>query len=213
MMAFPSATLPKGNDWLYEVKWDGVRALCFLDGKKVRLIGRSGKPMEARYCGAIPIAQHLNAKNAVLDGEIVAFDANGVPSFAEIQPRIGARPQNVAALSKTNPSPSSLSIFFIWMVTTFDKSLYSTQARAQLAHFHRGRAALFHHFPEGENLLQAAREKGLEGVVAKSASSRYESKRSNSWLKNGSSGAAGVCYLWPYRGGAEVFWFARAWRL
>ena len=184
MMAFPSATLPKGPDWLYEVKWDGVRALCFLDQKKVRLIGRSGKSMEAQYPELSAVVQHLNAKTAVLDGEIVVFDAKGIPSFAEIQPRIGARPQNVAALSKTNPV--MFFAFDLLYLDGYDLRQVALVERKRMLSSRISAAGVLRyseHFPEGENLLQAARQKGLEGVVAKSASSKYESKRSNSWLK------------------------------
>jgi bifunctional non-homologous end joining protein LigD len=184
MMAFPSATLPKGPDWLYEVKWDGVRALCFLEGEKVRFVGRSGKSMEAQYPELSALAQHLNAKTAVLDGEIVAFDANGVPSFAEIQPRIGARPQNVAGLSKTNPA--TFFAFDLLYLDGYDLRQVALIERKRMLGSRISAGGVLRyseHFPEGEDLLQASREKGLEGVVAKSASSQYESKRSNSWLK------------------------------
>jgi bifunctional non-homologous end joining protein LigD len=184
MMAFSSASLPQGPDWLYEIKWDGVRALCFLEGKKVRLTGRSGKAMEAQYPELAGIAQQLNARTAVLDGEIVAFDAKGVPSFAEIQPRIGARPQNVNALSKTNPV--TFFAFDLVYLEGYDLRQVALIERKRMlsSRISAGGVLRFsEHFPEGENLLQAAREKGLEGVVAKSASSRYEFKRSASWIK------------------------------
>src|SRR5205814_9531913 len=175
---------PKGPDWLYEVKWDGVRALCFLDGKRVRLIGRSGKSMEAQYPELDAIAQYLNAKTAVLDGEIVAFDANGVPSFAEIQPRIGATAQNVIALSKTNPV--TFFAFDLLYLDGYDLRQVALIERKRMlgSRIRAGGVLRFsEHFAEGGPLLDAARDKGLEGVVAKSASSRYESKRSASWIK------------------------------
>src|SRR3954470_11825970 len=88
MMAISSATLPHGPDWLYEVKWDGVRALCFLNGKNVHAIGRSGRAIDGQYPEVAAIVDAFRGEHAILDGEIVAFDATGVPSFAEIQPRI-----------------------------------------------------------------------------------------------------------------------------
>src|SRR3954470_22381760 len=184
MMAFPSATLPKGPDWLYEVKWDGVRALCFLDGKRVRLIGRSGKSMEAQYPELDAIAQYLNAETAVLDGEIVAFEANGVPSFAEIQPRIGTTAKNVGSLSKTNPV--TFFAFDLLYLDGYDLREVALVERKRVlsSRISAGGALRYsEHFDDGGPLLDATREKGLEGVVAKSASSKYESKRSNSWLK------------------------------
>jgi len=184
MMAFASTSPPQGPDWIYEIKWDGVRAVCFLGSKKVRLIGRSGKAMEAQYPELATIPAQLKAISAVLDGEIVAFDANGVPSFAEIQPRIGARPQNVAALSNTNPV--TFFAFDLLYLDGYDLRQVALIERKRMLSSRvlpGGVVRYSEHFAEGDNLLQAAREKGLEGVVAKSASSRYESKRSNSWLK------------------------------
>src|SRR5437764_699975 len=95
MMAQSSSHVPKGPDWLFEVKWDGVRALCFVDGKKLNAIGRSGRGILETYPEFQDIAKSLNAKQALIDGEVVAFDEKGVPSFADIQPRIAANAQNV----------------------------------------------------------------------------------------------------------------------
>jgi len=184
MMAFASATLPQGPDWVYEVKWDGVRALCFVDGKKLKLVGRSGKVIDAQYPELAAIAEQLNAKTAVLDGEIVAFDKNGVPTFAEIQPRIGARQQNVTALSKTNPV--TFFAFDLLYLDGYDlRQVALIERKRMLGSRVRAGGVLRYsdHFADGAPLLEAAREKGLEGVVAKSASSRYESKRSASWVK------------------------------
>ena len=184
MMAFASASLPQGHDWVYEIKWDGVRAICYLDGKKVRLVGRSGKVVDAQYPELAAIAEQLNAKTAVLDGEIVAFDSNGVPTFAEIQPRIGARQQNVTALSKTNPV--TFFAFDLLYLDGYDlRQVALIERKRMLGSRIRAGGVLRYseHFADGAPLLEAAREKGLEGVVAKSASSRYESKRSSAWIK------------------------------
>src|SRR3954469_10798075 len=184
MMAFASATLPQGPDWVYEIKWDGVRALCFVDGKNVGLVGRSGKVVDAQYPELAGIAEQLNAKTAVLDGEVVAFDKNGGPTFAEIQPRIGARQQNVAALSKTNPV--TFFAFDLLYLDGYDlREVALIERKRMLGSRIRsvGGPPFSEPFAGGGPLLEAAREKGLEGVVAKSASSRYESKRSSSWIK------------------------------
>src|SRR5437868_10246710 len=184
MMAFASGTLPQGPDWVYEIKWDGVRAICYLEGKKVRLVGRSGKIVDAQYPELAAIAEQLNAKSAVLDGEIVAFDSNGVPSFAEIQPRIGARAQNVAALSKTNPV--TFFAFDLLYLDGYDFRQVALIERKRMlgSRIRAGGVLRFsEYFSDGGPLLDAARTKGLEGVVAKSASSRNESKRSAEWLK------------------------------
>jgi bifunctional non-homologous end joining protein LigD len=182
MMAISSSKLPQGLDWVYEVKWDGVRALCFVDGKKVRAIGRSGRPIEAQYPEIAAIAEQFRAEQAILDGEIVAFDENGIPSFAEIQPRIHGR--LTKALMESNPV--TFFAFDLLYVDGVDlRGVALTERRRELAARLRpgGSVRLSDQFVEGGPLLDAARERGLEGVVAKRATSNYESKRSDCWVK------------------------------
>lgn len=184
MMAFASSSLPVGPEWVYEVKWDGVRALAFVDGKKVTLVGRSGKVMDVQYPELEAITEQLSAKSAVLDGEIVAFDANGVPSFAEIQPRIGATAKSVGVVMKTNPV--TYFAFDLLYLDGYDLRQVSLLERKRLLASTLkpgGMVRTSEHFADGQQLLDAAREKGLEGVVAKNAASRYESKRSPAWVK------------------------------
>src|SRR5262249_2640216 len=115
---------------------------------------------------------------------IVAFDANGVPSFGEIQPRIGARPQSVGTLTQTNPV--TYFAFDLLYLDGFDLRRAALVDRKRLlsARMRAGKfARVSEHFVDGVALRDAAREKGLEGVVAKRAASSYESKRSSDWLK------------------------------
>lgn len=184
MMAFASGSLPTGPDWIYEVKWDGVRALAYLDNKKVRLVGRSGKVMDAQYPELTAIAERFDAQNAILDGEIVAFDPQGVPSFADIQPRIAATAKNVGALMKTNPV--TYFAFDLIYLDGYDLREVSLLERKRLLASRLrpgGVLRTSEHFADGRQLLDAARDRGLEGVVAKNASSRYETKRSPAWVK------------------------------
>jgi ATP-dependent DNA ligase len=84
--------LPEGERWLYEVKLDGYRALIVKDGERVRLVSRNEKDLTAAYPSATTAAKRLNADSAVVDGEIVAVDAQGRPSFQALQHR-GAHPR------------------------------------------------------------------------------------------------------------------------
>ncbi len=184
MMAFASSSLPTGPEWVYEVKWDGVRALAYVEGKSVRLVGRSGKVMDAQYPELVAIAEQLNTKSAVLDGEIVAFDAKGIPSFADIQPRISATPKSTSALMQTNPV--TYFAFDLLYLDGYDLRQVALLDRKRLLASQLRPGTLLRtseHFSDGRKLLEAAREKGLEGVVAKNASSQYESKRSPAWVK------------------------------
>ncbi len=90
-MATLASTLPVGDDWSYEVKWDGYRAQLVKDGPLVRLISRNLKDLTADYPHLPAAARTLTRVDAVVDGEIVALDEHGVPSFQALQHRSVAR--------------------------------------------------------------------------------------------------------------------------
>ncbi len=81
MLAAAADTLPVGRGWTYEIKWDGYRALAAKDGSSVRLISRNQKNLTADYPTVVSAVQSIREKRVLLDGEIVALDANGRPSF------------------------------------------------------------------------------------------------------------------------------------
>ncbi|HYX69283.1 MAG TPA: DNA ligase D [Terriglobales bacterium] len=185
MLATLADSLPEGAEWLYEVKWDGVRALCLLDHGKLRLLSRTGNAMEAQYPEFRGLGEQLTAKSAVLDGEIVAFDEQGRPSFARLQPRIMANPKNVPHLARTQPV--MLFAFDLLYLDGYDLR------EAPLAERQKALAAILkpsplvrlsdHFTGNGRELMEAARQNGLEGIVAKRALSRYEPRRSRDWVK------------------------------
>src|SRR4051812_27514590 len=184
MMANSSSHVPKGPDWIYEVKWDGVRGLCFINDKKIDVISRSGLQMIENYPEFDSVPASLNAKQVILDGEVVAFDSQGRPSFADIQPRIAANRLNVSARMKTNPV--TFFVFDLLYLDGYDVRAVPLLERKRLLasvmkpnNFMR----VSDHFTDGPQLLAAARVQGLEGIMAKVATSKYESKRSNCWIK------------------------------
>src|SRR5580765_2094275 len=81
MMAVSASALPEGEDWTYEVKWDGYRAQAVKNGATVSLASRNLKNITKQYPGVVRVAGLVRATSAVLDGEIVALDADGCPSF------------------------------------------------------------------------------------------------------------------------------------
>jgi DNA ligase D-like protein (predicted 3'-phosphoesterase) len=102
MLASIGESVPEGSDWVYELKWDGVRAICYVDAGKVRLVSRRGNNMDAQYPELKELPEFLFAQQAVLDGEIVVFDEQGRPDFGLLQPRMMAK-SNAAALARANP--------------------------------------------------------------------------------------------------------------
>src|SRR5260370_2440087 len=90
MLAKLTSKLPTPDDaWGFEFKWDGIRAIAFVDGGIVRLQSRTGENITPRYPEIHPIGRALGSRQGILDGHIVALDDNGRPSFEEIQQRIG----------------------------------------------------------------------------------------------------------------------------
>src|SRR5258708_1315008 len=185
MTAVLGNALPSGSDWLYEVKWDGYRALCFIEKGKVRMISRRAIAMEGQFPDiAQALAQSIKAESAIIDGEIVAFDENRVPSFQHLQNRVGFRR---SATMREKPQAMSFFAFDLIYLDGYDLRNAALVDRRQLlaSIIQPGETIKYsdHVAGKGAELLHAVREKGLEGIVAKQAQSRYESKRSPNWIK------------------------------
>ena len=185
MLAAIASHLPEGPDWLFELKWDGVRALCFLEKGAVRLLSRKGNRVEKQYPELANLGEHLAADTAILDGEIVALDPQGRPSFSLLQSRIGATPGAAVQLGRSHPA--NYFVFDLLYYNGYDlrQSPLEERKRILQAILRPNQTVRYsEHYPgSGRNLLKFAQEHELEGVVAKHAASRYESKRSNAWLK------------------------------
>ncbi len=185
MMATSSDTLPEGADWIYEVKWDGVRSLCFVEKDNVRLISRNGTAMQQTYPELAALAESLAADTAIVDGEIVLLDELGRPSFSLLQPRMMAGAKSAATLARS--SPVTLFAFDLLYYNGYDlRDVPLTERKRVLAEIIKpGTLVRFseNFVGRGAELLAAARQTGLEGVVAKRALSRYESRRSRDWMK------------------------------
>src|SRR6266852_400533 len=95
MVAVSATALPIGDEWSYEVKWDGYRALALKDGTDVRLMSRNSKDLTAQYPAIATAVSRLKPKTVILDGEIVAVDQHGLPSFQALQHRSSSKLQLV----------------------------------------------------------------------------------------------------------------------
>ena len=177
---------PKGDEWLFEVKWDGVRAIAFVEQEEVRLQSRSGLRCERQYPELAVIHHHIAARQAVLDGEIAVLDEKGVSRFHLIQSRIAnTDPNTIAHLVRSTPV-----VYFVFDLLYLDGYDLRGVALAQRRELLEAVVTpgpvlrISEAFPgAGDAMLEAARETGLEGILAKHASSTYESKRSREWLK------------------------------
>ncbi len=186
MLATLSSVVPSGTDWLYEVKWDGYRALCYVTGGKVHMLSRRGIKLEKQFATvAEALAQCVKADTAIIDGEVVALDENGTPSFQRLQGMTGFGPKppvkgmQAAQLNFFAFDLLYLNGYDLRKAALIDRRnlLMSILTPSEIVRYSE------HFAGKGAELLKAVQAKGLEGILAKQAQSRYESKRSNSWIK------------------------------
>jgi bifunctional non-homologous end joining protein LigD len=175
-------------DFTYEPKWDGVRTIAFVDGGEVRLQTRNLLDCTKQYPEATQAAEALTgAYHAILDGEIVALDERGVPSFQRLQPRMHVSDEStVRKLRKS--TPVIYQVFDILYADGEDltrKPLRERMQRLDEALTPMGSIRRSEGFPgTGVALFEAAREQGLEGIVAKRLDSIYQpGARSPAWVK------------------------------
>ncbi len=174
--------------WAFEPKWDGLRALCFVDGGRIRLVSRNGNDLTADYPELHAFGATFGSTQVLVDGEIIAFDTRGRPDFGSLQPRMRAsNAADARALVATNP------------VTYVVFDLLQLDGRSLRALPYDTRRSLLTgldiHGPNWSTspswsdvdvttVVDATRNLGLEGIVAKERTSRYEpGKRSLSWRK------------------------------
>ena len=197
------ATMTEGAfddpDWLFEIKWDGYRVQAVLRDGRVRLWTRNRVDAATYFPDLAGPADWIVAREAVVDGEVVALDADGRPDFSLLQDRTGLRGLEAATGRRSReaapPTPDErAAIPLAYMV--FDllhldgSSLLDVplEERKRLLHRvirpHPVVRYASHVVGEGEAFVLAAAERGLEGIVAKRRASRYEpGKRSRDWLK------------------------------
>jgi bifunctional non-homologous end joining protein LigD len=177
---------PTDPGWLFEVKWDGVRALCYIENGKLRMISRNGNVIDRQYPELSILPHHVNATTAVIDGEIAALDERGVPSFELLQRRINvAEASAIALLSRNHPV-----VFFAFDLLYLDGhdlhgvALVERKRLLQEILTPGDGINYSNHFEgNGAELLAAAKQQGLEGIVGKRANSFYESRRGSDWVK------------------------------
>jgi bifunctional non-homologous end joining protein LigD len=186
MLAAAAEHAFSGRDWLFEIKFDGVRVMADRRGDRVALYGRTGRPITTHYPEVAQALQDLPARQFVIDGEIIALDEHGRPSFQRLQPRMGlsARADVAAAASEI---PVSAVFFDCLGIEGHDLRGLPLLARKEMLSallppvgpVHYGDHVLEH----GEAFFEAASDQRLEGIVAKRIRSRYAGGRSRDWIK------------------------------
>jgi bifunctional non-homologous end joining protein LigD len=175
-----------GEDWLFEIKYDGVRVLAARRADEVLLLGRSGEEITGRYPEIAAAARALPATDFVLDGEIIATDEHGQPSFQRLQARmLLTKPRDIAAAAARVPVRA---VFFDALALAgHDLRPLSLARRKELLRRvvpPLGTIQASDHVLEhGEAFFEAASEMRLEGVMAKRLASLYSGNRTQDWVK------------------------------
>ena len=173
-------------DWLFEIKWDGYRAIAFIQDSKVRLVSRNQNELTHRYPELKDLPKSVKAKNAILDGEVVALDDQGRPSFSLMQQRTGFRPGG-----KRGPVNGDVPVLYyafdLLYLDGYDWRKVELESRKEkLKSIVVPEDSLRysdHYEQQGKALFELARDKGLEGIVAKKRECPYQERRSSDWLK------------------------------
>ncbi|TML64192.1 MAG: DNA ligase [Actinobacteria bacterium] len=183
-----TGTLPTDDErWGFEVKWDGVRAIAYVDDGGATFESRNLLDLTPRYPELAGLAAALAGRRAVLDGEIVAFDDEGRPSFQQLQSRLNVG-SPVAVRELAQRVPVCYVVFdVVWLDGDDLTKLTYEERRRRLEELALNGPAWqtpAYHPGDGEALLEATRERGLEGVMAKRLDSTYTpGRRSPAWVK------------------------------
>ncbi len=169
--------------WLFEVKWDGYRSLCYVEGERIRFLSRNHLDLGKKFPELVAARAEIAAQTAVIDGEILALNPQGKPNFQLLQNAAGFRPG-------PRPPEQPLLIFYV-----FDLLYCNGRDLRNEPLLHRkgllsqiidgqGRIRFSDHVEgKGRLLFEQVREQGMEGIIAKDGRSKYEQRRSKRWLK------------------------------
>jgi bifunctional non-homologous end joining protein LigD len=189
MLASPVDKAFNDNEWVFEIKWDGVRAILFKENDKIKLQSRSGNDITEKYPEIVTSVREClkRCKSTIIDGEMVVLDENGIPSFQAHQRRMNVQStKDILALSRENPST-----FYAFDVLYHEhkdlKKLSYLDRRSILSQIlgANDTIKISDYIEEkGIDILNHSKELGLEGIMAKRKSSIYrEGVRSRDWLK------------------------------
>ncbi len=182
------STLPhEESEWAFEVKWDGVRAIAYSQPGRIRLQSRNGNDVTPAYPELRALNRALGSRSAILDGEVIAFDEAGRPSFEALQPRMHQRGE--AAVRRLAQSTPVTYVLFdlLWLDGHSLMGLPYAQRHARLRELalegERWRTPELQ-VGDGSGLLAATRKLGMEGIVGKRLDSLYTpGQRDGGWIK------------------------------
>ena len=180
-LALLAGEVPTGPQWLHEVKFDGYRLLCFAKAGEVRLQTRAGNDWTSKFPQVATAIAKLPVDSAVFDGEVVAVNERGVPSFQALQNALrGTQGRSLQVYLFDLPYCDGYNLMRTPLIERKQLLEHIINAQSKVS---RSLIAFSAHVSEGSSLFQKACELGMEGLVSKLASSEYVCKRSSSWVK------------------------------
>jgi bifunctional non-homologous end joining protein LigD len=171
--------------WVFEPKWDGVRTMAWIDGEKLKLRSRRRRDVGELYPELSEMPSQLSGLNGLIDGEIVALDANGRPSFEAIQQRFTLSKPTKKALSQFPVTFIAFDLLWLDGESLMDRPLEERRALLEKNFVPGAHVQISPQVPEkGSKFFEAAKAMGLEGIVAKKLGSLYRSgQRTKDWMK------------------------------
>jgi bifunctional non-homologous end joining protein LigD len=179
--------LPTGDRWAYEIKWDGIRALVYSQPGRLRIESRNLRDLTAQYPELRRLGRALGAHEAILDGEIVALDPEGRPSFERLQQRMHLTADSMIR-RRAKEVPAAMMLFdLLYLDGELLLDLPHEERRRRLEDLGLNGPAWQTpavHLGDGKALLRATAAQGLEGIVAKRLDCPYEpGRRTPNWVK------------------------------
>jgi bifunctional non-homologous end joining protein LigD len=181
-LATLASRVPTGDDWLHELKFDGYRTIAFIKNGDIRLVSRNDKDWTRRFHAVADALKKLRIKDAILDGEVVSLDAQGISNFQQLQ----------NLLKRGDDQSLVYYLFDVPYLLGHDLTAVPLEERKEvlarliLSHNPGNDGTLRysdHIRGHGDKVLQQACRSAMEGVIAKRADSTYQQYRSPSWLK------------------------------
>jgi bifunctional non-homologous end joining protein LigD len=186
-MLATAGTVPVPDEgWAYEMKWDGVRAIARIAGGTARFTSRNRNDLTLAFPELAPIGEALGSVPALLDGEVVAFDDGGKPSFQLLQNRRTTDEARAARGAAEHPAVYVVfDLLYLGGHSLLDASYEDRRRLLEDLELHAGWCRTSPRFAgPGKDVLAASKQQGLEGVVAKQLASRYTpGRRSPAWIK------------------------------
>ncbi|MBV9885565.1 MAG: DNA ligase D, partial [Acidobacteria bacterium] len=171
-------------NWVFEIKWDGVRAIAQVENGKTTLWARSGRDVTLEYPEFKDMAARFRVREAIIDGEIVTLDSDGRSNFHTLQHRLGVQNPSRQLMQSVPLDYFAFDVMYadgydLRRVPLVDRKDFLQQVLSPNERLH-----FSEHIPDqGEALYEAARSKGLEGIIAKLKNSTYAGARTSTWVK------------------------------